>query len=298
MSLLTRRAVLSWAFCVLVAACAKSQGAAGIQSEPEQQADDDVAADHVCAPAACDDGGPCTVDSCNAANQCQHATKAVCGDGACTCDETLPTCPTDCAGGSTWGNGTCDPGETPQNCAVDCGFPPVTLGACVTPGTIDACGPGYYCVARATAAGGNVCVADFDTWQRLPDSHPATDFLDIDASPTGCTADKLTGLTWANATLPRTTWAEALTACTTVQFCGHNDWRLPTVRELLSLIDSQRWDPGVAPEFANALAGEYLTATLGMPDGTALWNHLPLYYTVRDTGWVGLSSQGLVRCVR
>jgi hypothetical protein len=51
--------------------------------------------------------------------------------------------------------------------------------------------------------------------------------------------DNLTGLMWAqdaNATGTET-WSNALTYCNDLDLGGHTDWRLPNVKELLSLID-------------------------------------------------------------
>ncbi len=52
---------------------------------------------------------------------------SVCGDGACTADESAETCPADCdsggggGGGLGCGNGACDGDETDASCPGDCG---------------------------------------------------------------------------------------------------------------------------------------------------------------------------------
>ena len=89
-------------------------------------------------------------------------------------------------------NGTCDGVETVQSCPPDCSFLLNHLGGtCATPGGKDTCANGYFCVARSGPGGGNVCVADFDTWQPMPDAHPAADFTEF----TDYVIDKLSAAT-------------------------------------------------------------------------------------------------------
>ncbi len=59
--------------------------------------------------------------------------------------------------------------------------------------------------------------------------------------------DNLTGLMWAkNANIDGTrTWNDAVDYCNTLDYAGYNDWRLPNVRELYSLIDISEHTPGL-----------------------------------------------------
>jgi hypothetical protein len=64
----------------------------------------------------------------------------------------------------------------------------------------------------------------------------------------GTVLDHLTALVWTkDAQQIRGTmgWADALAACNNLHFAGHSDWRLPNVRELLSLIDYEQHDPAL-----------------------------------------------------
>ena len=66
----------------------------------------------------------------------------------------------------------------------------------------------------------------------------------------GTVADNCTGLMWQKATAPGThTWQEALQYCEGLEFAGHDDWRLPNVRELQSIVDYGRWGPSIDPVF-------------------------------------------------
>jgi hypothetical protein len=62
--------------------------------------------------------------------------------------------------------------------------------------------------------------------------------------------DRHTGLTWTAAPLNAGqgfTHEDALKACSAVTLLGKRDWRAPTVQELLSIIDYDRWNPAVDP---------------------------------------------------
>jgi len=67
----------------------------------------------------------------------------------------------------------------------------------------------------------------------------------------GTVTDNLTGLMWTkNANLPGgSTWNDAIDYCNAMNAgagtYGYNDWRLPNVRELQSLIDYSRWSPAL-----------------------------------------------------
>ncbi len=73
-------------------------------------------------------------------------------------------------------------------------------------------------------------------------SGAAFDFYPISG---GCVADRVTGLIWSDETLSAT-WADANTAATGYDRCGiDDDWRLPTRRELLSLVHHGENGPAI-----------------------------------------------------
>ena len=58
----------------------------------------------------------------------------------------------------------------------------------------------------------------------------------------GTATDNLTGLMWTTNATIQATWNNALSTCNSMTVGGHNDWRLPSVLELESLIDfSQKY---------------------------------------------------------
>lgn len=84
----------------------------------------------------------------------------------------------------------------------------------------------------------------------------AARFTNLDAAGKATTAehvavnDAQTGLTWAAAPLnggEDMDYATALKACENLTLLGHKDWRAPTIQELLSIVDYERFDPAVDP---------------------------------------------------
>ena len=63
----------------------------------------------------------------------------------------------------------------------------------------------------------------------------------------GTVTDEVTGLTWAQARGEKMTWDEAVAGAASFGLAGHDDWRVPTIKELYSLIDfNGRSTPDVA----------------------------------------------------
>ena len=53
----------------------------------------------------------------------------------------------------------------------------------------------------------------------------------------GTVTDEATGLMWQQETTWLMTWAHDLSYCEKLSLAGYTDWRLPTIKELNSLID-------------------------------------------------------------
>jgi hypothetical protein len=80
----------------------------------------------------------------------------------------------------------------------------------------------------------------------------------------GTLTDDNTCLVWEKQTIDGSihdmdntyTWADAfdvhVAGLNAANFAGHDDWRLPNVKELLSIIDYENFGPAVAPAFQNA----------------------------------------------
>lgn len=77
------------------------------------------------------------------------------------------------------------------------------------------------------------------------------------------THDAATGLDWQTIPFPdRMTWYEAKIVCRALRLGGHDDWRLPTRAELLTLVDDTRHNPAIDTEaFPNTPLAWFWTAT-------------------------------------
>ncbi len=64
----------------------------------------------------------------------------------------------------------------------------------------------------------------------------------------GVVTDNLTGLMWTKSAQHikgTMKWSEALAACNDLVWAGYSDWRLPNIKELISLIDYGEHDPAL-----------------------------------------------------
>jgi hypothetical protein len=64
--------------------------------------------------------------------------------------------------------------------------------------------------------------------------------------------DNCTGLMWQLETGGRETWCDALVACENLVLAGFDDWRLPNVHELASILDYSARGPAVAEPFRDS----------------------------------------------
>jgi hypothetical protein len=71
----------------------------------------------------------------------------------------------------------------------------------------------------------------------------ANDFVN---NGNGTVIDRASDLMWQQADDGRTrNWEQALSYCANLKLAGHNDWRLPNVKELQSIVDYTRHDPAI-----------------------------------------------------
>ena len=94
----------------------------------------------------------------------------------------------------------------------------------------------------------------------------------------GTATDNSTGLMWTRDTqqIPgRLAWHEALNACDNLSYAGHDNWRLPQVKELQSLIDYGRENlPGLPTEnpFINVQSWYYWSSTANTFITNSAWS--------------------------
>ncbi|MDM8561445.1 sulfatase-like hydrolase/transferase [Candidatus Parabeggiatoa sp. HSG14] len=65
----------------------------------------------------------------------------------------------------------------------------------------------------------------------------------------GTVTDKASGLMWQQADdSTARNWQDSLAYCEGLKLSGHNDWRLPDIKELQSIVDYTRHNPAIDPE--------------------------------------------------
>ena len=113
----------------------------------------------------------------------------------------------------------------------------------------------------------------------------------------GVVRDRTTGLEWtrSNVTEKSVPWADAEKACAAHQFAG-GGWRLPTIKELLTLVDYERHNPSIDSTFFECEAGWYWTSTPYAPSpGVYAW-FVGFGYGLASCG--ARDYRGFVRAVR
>jgi len=110
--------------------------------------------------------------------------------------------------------------------------------------------------------------------------------------------DGVTQLMWQENIDTSTTQADAATYCSNLTLAGHKDWRLPSLPELLSIVDYSRSSPSIDPTYfpKTPASGHFWTSTLVAGSTTKGYDVSFLYggFDGNNT----LSSKLWVRCVR
>ncbi len=108
--------------------------------------------------------------------------------------------------------------------------------------------------------------------------------------------DTVSKLEWQDNEIgSQTTWQGAIDRCEALVLDGHNDWRLPNINELKSLIDRSKSNPAIVEGFKNTSSDDYWSSTTfeGGKDGA--------WFVGFGTGGVDGNAKDYnfyVRCVR
>lgn len=111
---------------------------------------------------------------------------------------------------------------------------------------------------------------------------PTTAFVD---NGDGTVTHTLTGLMWkrcgegqswsgttCTGTLDTLSWDQAVAAAASASFAGHDDWRLPNVKELSTLVEHRCWRPAINHDVFP-----------GVPYDAYFWSSTPAAWT--DGAW-------------
>jgi len=109
--------------------------------------------------------------------------------------------------------------------------------------------------------------------------------------------DAATGLMWQQATTPEAyTWEQALSYCEGLSHGGYADWRLPSIHELASLVDLNRFRPAIRTDvFLYTPESNYWSSTPSITGDQGRWVVILNYGEVTSSN---ASIQGFTRAVR
>jgi len=112
----------------------------------------------------------------------------------------------------------------------------------------------------------------------------------------GTVTDNRTGLVWEQGESDYMDWGSALSYCEGLDLGGSTSWRLPSIKELESLVDDTTWSPAIDPSrFPNAHAFSYWSSTTSAGYPELAWLIDFCYGNVVDKYKYKMSP---VRCVR
>lgn len=112
----------------------------------------------------------------------------------------------------------------------------------------------------------------------------------------GIVTDSSTGLVWQDdAVGGSTTWQGAIDRCETLNLGGHEDWRLPNLKELTSLVDVTKFIPSIDDIFESTVSLYYWSSTTYANGSDNAWNVL---FSNGRQGNSGKNGVSYVRCVR
>ena len=108
--------------------------------------------------------------------------------------------------------------------------------------------------------------------------------------------DNGTGLEWQQSDDGQTRdWSQALEYCENLPLDGHNDWRLPNLRELDSIADLTRYNPAINTDYFSCQSSSYWSATTDANLTNIAWD-IHFYSGGEYFGYK--TNSRYVRCVR
>ena len=118
----------------------------------------------------------------------------------------------------------------------------------------------------------------------------------------GTVSDNATGLMWQQDTArdggnyDAMTWEEALAYCEALNLGGLTDWRLPTIKELRSLVDYGEYNPAINKTFfPNTVSSYYWSSTTSADRTASAWS---VFFYYGYGSWDYKYSSRYVRAVR
>jgi hypothetical protein len=152
-------------------------------------------------------------------------------------------------------------------------------------------------VADAATEAGTSCndVGPGSAWAAWPMPDPTS--TSYDTSAADVVVDRVTGLMWQRAVGPDSyAWDQAKAYCDCLALGDHDDWRLPTRIELVSIVDFAKGDPAVDGDaFPSSPSDYFWTSSLVAGSSDVAFY---LYFFDGNTHSMGKDTTYRARCVR
>jgi len=107
-----------------------------------------------------------------------------------------------------------------------------------------------------------------------------------------------TGLMWQDTQsviAQKVTYDEAKQVCKELKINGHKDWRIPTIKELLTIVDYAKYDPAILDGFSSVESYYYWSSTSYTGDIDKVWG---VKFKDGAIDGNGKNYDRYVRCVR
>ncbi len=157
--------------------------------------------------------------------------------------------------------------------------------------------PGNYYVVNDEVGDWNVAVGSTPFMARCVRGAPLAGSLQLAA---GVVTDSMTGLAWQASALSDAPvrWTEALAYCESLSLAGKDDWRLPSIKELATIVDEGATDgPVIGASFGVDIAAQYWSSTPAPP-----FAGIPFAFTLETSFGISprrqLTENVAARCVR
>ena len=110
--------------------------------------------------------------------------------------------------------------------------------------------------------------------------------------------DPATKLIWqdnSEAKSTKTDWERAKRYCRNLSHAGYSDWRLPSIKELETIVDYSRYPDAYKKSFKNFTASNYWSSSPDLSHCSSAWS---VYFEYGNSFSYYKSSKYFVRCAR
>lgn len=106
------------------------------------------------------------------------------------------------------------------------------------------------------------------------------------------------GLEWQDTNEAKSiekSWKDARSYCEHLSLAGKDDWRLPSIKELQSIVDISRYKPAIKSNFKNVASEEYWSSSVDVSAAKYAWF---VGFKSGFTYYGSKTAGNYVRCVR